>query len=256
MLSAIRRLGVGAILLLLAGPLPADEFRIETKVYLEDADEPAQENLTLFQRGVVYDFLDSSPREVTIYEPTSGQFTLLDVDRKFKTSIDRKTLSAFVAAVKVQAEKAQPLIREAADPEFEVAFNERLKEVSLQGDLIQYAAAGQAFPADQGHIARHYREFADMYARLNATRPGALPPFARLQLNSQLASRGLYPTRVELTLVRGRLLAGGKTVARSEHSVGWRLLRADQKRIDAASRQRVQFKSVSFGKYRRLGEYE
>lgn len=231
-----------------------EDFRIESTVYVGEGDEArVVKNLTLFKNMMVYDFLLTAPRETTIYDPRRGEFILLDDVRKVKTQIPQKTLLSFVSELKLKAEqKGHRIAKEAANPRFEMAFDERLSEITLTGKLIHYTAQGQKFPDEK--VAAQYLDFADMYARLNVvTRPGALPPFARLQLNQALAERKLIPTKVQRTLKsRNPLVVGGDLVARSEHAVSWRLLRDDHQKIDDADRHWFQYRQVSFGEYQNL----
>jgi hypothetical protein len=150
----------------------------------------------------------------------------------------------------VLAGRKDALYREAAEPKFEVTFDERLKRLDLKGDLIRYSAQGKPFP--NRATAENYREFVDMYTRLNATQPNSLPPFARLELNAALAERGICPTLVERTTISPRALADEESIVRSEHTFALRILGSDQKRIDIAHQQRADYEVVDFGKYRQL----
>ena len=44
----------------------ADDFRIETEIFIGNEEKPAVENLTLFYDGRVYDFLLTEPAEITV----------------------------------------------------------------------------------------------------------------------------------------------------------------------------------------------
>jgi hypothetical protein len=244
------RLSFAALVLpcLTAPALVAADFRIETKVYLGEETASTTGNLTLFYQHAVYDFFDGNPREITIYDPRQKHFTLLDVERQVKTRIDQETLLEFVAGIEVRAAKGGALVRESARPKFKHEFDASTKTVVLSGERIRYVAQGQTF-AD-AETERQYKEFADMYARLNSTRVGALPPMARLELNAALAERRLLPVAVTRTLRSQNLLLGETQIARSEHIVTWRLLRSDEERIDKANAQLVSFKAVAFDEFR------
>ena len=235
---------------LAVGTAGGEDLRIETRIYVEGEEQPVAENLTLFHLGVVYDFLDTAPRETAVYNSQQGYFTLLDPQRKVKTRIEEKTLLEFIAGVRVAALKGDELVKEAAQPRFEVDYDERLSQVRLQGQALGYTAQGRPFPTE--NAARQYRQYADNYTRLNATRPGALPPFARLQLNRELAAKRLYPTQVELSTRTGRGLRSSEQTIRSEHAVTWRLSRDDLNRISTAGRQMAQFEAVGFPQYRQV----
>jgi hypothetical protein len=250
--SSMRKATMAAASLVLACSALAqgEDFRIESRIYAGDDSAPIYRNLTLFQRHIVYDFFDGPAGETTIYESAAGTFTLLDPQRKVKTTLDRDTLGKFVAGIKVLAAKRDSLFREAAEPKFEISFDDRLEQLHLKGKLIHYAAQGQPFTSDA--TAREYREFVDMYTRLNATQPNSLPPFARLELNAALAGRGICPTMVERKILSKGPLTSEESVIRSEHTVTWRVLESDQRRIDIANNQRAEFEAVDFGRYRRL----
>ena len=85
----------------------AEDLRIESRIYVGEEASPAYRNLTLFQRHVVYDFIDGPAGETTIYESHTGTFTLLDAERKVKTTLDRETLAEFVARIEVRAGKTE-----------------------------------------------------------------------------------------------------------------------------------------------------
>jgi hypothetical protein len=235
---------------LAASSLTAADFRIESKVFVADEKEPVNGNLTLFYQNAVYDFFEGTPREITIYDPRQKHFTLLDVERQVKTRIDEATLLEFVAGIKVRAAKGGALVRESAYPKFKLEEDSSTKTVVLNGDRIRYVAQGHEFASAEAE--RQYQEFADMYARLNATRKGALPPMARLELNTALAQRHLLPIAVTRTTRSQHLLLGETQIARSEHVVTWRLLRSDEERIDKANAQLVSFKAVAFDEFRKL----
>jgi hypothetical protein len=96
-----------------------------------------------------------------------------------------------------------------------------------------------------------YRNFADWYARLNATRPGSLPPFARLKLNQAIAKEGWIPKEVELTVTPKMRVVGRKLVMRSHHAAVWQLSGTDRDRIDKAASHMVSFQAVGFQDYRK-----
>jgi hypothetical protein len=102
----------------------------------------------------------------------------------------------------------------------------------------------------QEDAAQQYQHFADWYARLNATRPGNPPPFARIELNQAVANRRLIPKEIqrEITVTQG--LNKTTLVARSRHIVNWRLSRTDREKITEVSRNLVTFESVSYHQFR------
>ncbi len=224
------------------------EFRVDTDVFLGEEKEPFAENVTIFKAGLVYDFPLSGPREITVFDPSRGRFVLLDVEREVKTTLTTQELLEFVAAMKVHAQEMGGLFAAAADPQFEERFDSSTGWINLQAPTLSYRARGQQPELDLA--AARYREFADWYARLNATRPGSLPPFARIELNRVMAERGRIPAEVELTLESQEAERVRRVVLRSRHFPFWRLSATDHKRLEAAGAQMAQFRAIRFSEYR------
>jgi hypothetical protein len=254
MLNSIRCLSVGIVLLTgtLTTVAQEEEFRIETDVFMGDADEPFAENVTIFSAGLVYDFPLAGPEQITVFDPIRGRFVLLDVTRRIKTTLTIKELLEFTAAMKVHAGEKGGVFAAACDPQFAEEFDAETGWLSFDSKLLSYRTKG-AKPKISS-AARDYQEFADWYARLNATRPGSLPPFARIQVNRALNQRGEIPIEVELTVSPPNRLLGRKLVIRSRHLPYWRLSNTDRKRIDTAGSYMAKFEAVSFKDYRRATE--
>jgi hypothetical protein len=238
---------------LLAGQMPvmpatAEDFRIETDVFLGAEKEPVAQNVTLFTGSLVYDFPLIGPQEITAFDVSRGRFILLDVPRKIKTTLQTQELLEITAAIKVQAQGMDGVFAFAAAPQLNRAVDESSGWLTLSSSLLTYRAKGVKPP--RPGAAATYREFADWYARLNATRPGNLPPFPRLELNQLLAERQEIPEEVELTVEPKNRWAGRKLVVRSRHIVNWRLSNTDRKRIDTAGSYMADFQAVSFQEYR------
>ena len=231
----------------------AVEFRIDTQVYLDKEETPAYQSVTLFQRRIVYDFVDADGGEITIYDPHVRRFILLDTQRRVKTEISEDVLMQFVAEVKVRAiDAGGPTAREAADPQFRAVFDQTEQTLSLLGKRLDYVVRASDVRFPNSAAAESYYNFIDMYTRLNATRKGALPPHARLELNEALVQHNILPASIERTMRSGNPLLGKSIVARSEHTVSWRLVREDRDLIDRAAKYRVNFEDVSFGVYRQV----
>jgi hypothetical protein len=230
-------------------PVLADDFRIETKVFVGTDKSPVSQTTTLFKAGYVYDYLSSpsSPEQVAVFDKQHGRFILLDRTRKLKTEIKSENVLAFAEKCQALAAKSSnAFLKFAADPEFDTDFSAD-GELTLASQYINYKLQTQ--PANTPEAAQQYREFSDWYARFNAmSNPESTPPFARLAVNEELASRGLVPTEVQLTISAPRKL--GRTVAvRSEHHVSWRLLKRDEERIAETANQLATFKSVAFDEF-------
>ncbi|MCA9268336.1 MAG: hypothetical protein KDA41_07685, partial [Planctomycetales bacterium] len=130
----------------LANGADAEDFRIETKVFVGDAAEPLSSNLTLFHAGVVFDFLNDPTEEIAVFDPRQGHFTLIDIRRRIKTRIERDVLLEFIAEMKVRAANSSPLARASAEPKFTPDFDEFSRTLTLKGDIISYGASGERFP--------------------------------------------------------------------------------------------------------------
>jgi hypothetical protein len=224
------------------------EFRVETDVFVNGQKKPVAQNLTVFTSGLVYDFPLSGPGEVAVLDPQRGRFVLLDTSRKVKATLTTQELLEFAASMKVQAADADGLLGFAVRPQFEQTFDEQGGWLTLGSKWITYRLKGS--PPKDPTLVETYRQFADWYARLNATRPGNLPPYARLELNRVTAERGLIPEQVELTVVPNNRLVGRTLVVRSTHLVNWRLSNTDRQRIEEAGDHLVNFQTVKFSEFR------
>ena len=232
-----------------AGYALGADFRVESNVFDDSTGRsasPFSRNLTLFRAGTVYDFLLDDPNRVTIFDPAAGTFTLLDGRRKIKTYVDRENLLRFIVALQDRAREAGPLHQFAADPEFQAEFDPATGQVTLASPRWTYRARGSR--VENRQAATQYMQFADWYARINATRVGAMPPMPRLELNQALADRGLTPTEVQLSLDRGEK----KTELRSTHQFGWKLAPGDDDRVKSARSMAKLFREVPFQKFRQI----
>lgn len=225
----------------------AQDFRIESEITLDDEKQPVSENLTLFAAGIVYDFSLVGPKEITIFDPRREQFVLLDVERKMRLTLSNDQILQMNAAIRTASNDRDPFF---FDPKFEESFDEDDRSLTLSNERIQYAAQGSV-PDEEATILQ-YRQFADWYARLNATRPGTMPPFARLELNRAMAARGIVPEQVRLTIYPKHRFLSRKTEAKSKHLFVWQLSNTDRTRIEKANHYRATFDEVSFRTYRRI----
>lgn len=223
------------------------EFRVETDVFIGTQKKPVAQNLTIFTSGLVYDFPLMGPSEIAVLDPTRGRFVLLDTQRKVKSTLTTQELLEYTASIKAQAQDADGVVGFAVSPQFDQTFDESTGWLTLSSKPMTYRLKG--LKPKQPAAVEVYRQFADWYARLNATRPGNLPPFARLELNKAAAARGLVPEEVELTVVSGSL--GGKRLAvRSRHMINWLLSNTDRKRVEEAGDFLVNYQSIKYPEYR------
>jgi hypothetical protein len=226
----------------------ADDFRVETDVFVKDEPQPVAETLTLFAGDVVYDFLLSGPREITVFDVRRGRIVLLDQQRKVRTTLTTAELVELSAAIKARADgpDGKPIFATS----FVAEVDQEAGSVRLTGGNLEYTAQGTA--ETRVDEAGRYYVFADWYARLNALRPGNPPPFARLELNRRLAELKRLPREITRTLsLPGKLRAQAREV-RSRHVCTWKLSTSDRKRIDDASVFMADFKPVSLANYWQL----
>jgi hypothetical protein len=239
---------LGIATLWLAGSARAEEFRVESDVFIGDQKEPIARSVTLFSSGLVYDFPRLGPKEITVFDPARGRFVLLDPERKVKTTVATQELLELAAAMKVHAKDLTGAFAFAANPKFEEHLDADTDWLTLSSPVLTYRA--RCMSPEVAAAADRYRQFADWYARLNATRPGSLPPFARMELDRAIAERQQVPLEVELTVEPERRFVGRRLVVRSRHHFNWRLSNTDRQQIDTAGNYMAGFESVSVSVYR------
>jgi hypothetical protein len=238
----LRAIAVGCVAIALWATVSAagQEFRVGTDVYVDDEKKPVSESLTLFTSDVVYDFLLKPAEEATIFDIRRGKLVLLDSQHQTKTSLTTGELAEFSSAIKVLGVQkgAVGLLQ----PQFDMNYDAEQFRVTLSSEWLTYKAKGVT--AQHLEAAQRYRQFADWYARLNAIRPGSLPPFGRLELNQALAERGLLPQEIERTVVLDRPVAKKTLHAKSKHAIIWILSNTDRKRIEQAGRDLANFQEI------------
>lgn len=230
--------------LVLIVPASCQDFRMETEVY-ENGAEPVSESLTLFAGDVVYDFLLTPTEETAILDIQRGKLVLLDAKRGLKTTFTTGQLAEFSAAILSKGTEKGP--NGLFQPKFETVYDAEQRRVTLTSDWLTYKAKGVDAKYDEG--AQRYRQFADWNARLNAMRPGNMPPFGRLALNQVLAEHGLLPQEIERTVILDRPVTNKTLHAKSKHAINWILSNTDRGRIEKAGRDLVNFKEVPPGSY-------
>mgnify|MGYP006908206457 CR=1 FL=1 len=226
---------LGVLLSLSVASAAADDFRIETKVYVGKSKEPVSQNTTLFRAGYVYDYL-SGPERVTVFDQRGGRFVLLDPERKLRAEVKTEEVRELLEQLQdLAGRSSDPTMRFAAHPEFKVTYKD--EELKLDSPHMTYELKTMDAVSDEA--AQQYHEFSDWYARFNTmAQRGSAPPFPRLQVNAELAKRGLVPTSVHLS-TRG-------VKAHTEHYVSWRLLDSDHRRIAETANQLATFQEVDF----------
>jgi hypothetical protein len=242
-----------ASIILLAPPAAAQDFRVETEIFVGKNKEPAAEYLTVFKAGIVYDFMLQSPEEVIIYDVKRGRFVLLDPERRLQAEVTLERLRELTADIKLAAANAEDEnVRFLADPVFDqIKLNPAEQKIRMVSKRLTYEAQG-AVPPDAG-IVRRYADFADGYARLNGLRLGNMPPFARMKLNEKIAEQGWTPVEVVRTIPGQAVLAKDYEV-RSHHLYTWKVLPTDEQRMAQADRYLQGFEGADIARYLNLAK--
>ena len=241
--------------IIISGSAAAEDFRIDTDVFQGAEDKPVSETITIFTGDVIYDFLlpdteTGADEQVTMFDVRRGRIVLMDAGRRVQTTLSTDDLLQFTAGMKALA--LQKGDTDFFDPKFEVQFDETDGTLTLASRRLTYQV--QAVTPKHAESVRRIQEFADWYARLNAVRPGNLPPFGRIALNAALAERNMIPQKIERTILIDRPVADKKYVARSEHTTNWLLSTTDRRRIDRASRYIATFQQVTPDAYWEVGQ--
>ena len=225
-----------------------EDFRIESVVW-KDKKELSR-NTTLFQGGIVYDYL-ASPQRTAIFDKPHSRFILLDPSAKVKTEISTRDVQLMATRMQEMSGKREnAFLKFAAYPKFNVGSDKKTDELIFTSSFMSYRV--KTVKATSPEAAEQVRDFSDWYARLNTMlNPGATPPFARIAVNKELASRGLVPEAVGLRIPAQLSLGGHGASLRSEHEVSWRLRQKDLKQISDTATELASFKTVSLDEYRK-----
>ena len=212
-----------------------EALRVETDVFADRDDVPIAHSLTLFSSQVAWDFLDTTPAEKktsdsesehskafngesVLHDPTRERVLLIDPLRQVKTSIDSIQLERLRVSLSKWARTSDDkLLCWAGGPHFENGIQESLDAIELVGPRVQYRIETTDAPSQE--IAGQYRQFADTAILLRALlHPGGIPPFPRMALNKQLASKAKLPTSVTLEIdSRGSLVPSGLSSMMQRH---------------------------------------
>ena len=230
------------------------DFRVDTELFQNQEKKPFLQSLTIFADGIVYDFRLTEPAEASVFDPRHGRFTLLDETRKVKAAVTTQELLDFTLALEPHAAEKKGLIAFCAAPQFETTVNDVERngqmhvELRMVGKPLTYVALGER--PERHDAVKAYRQFADWYARLNATFPENLPPGARLALNQAMAERELLPLEILRTTTVGAAIPR-KWEVKSQHRVNWTLSGEDRKKIDRAADMMATFRAVSYVEYQK-----
>ena len=219
----------------------AEEFRIETRVYVDDEPKPVSETTTLFLDGVVYDFL-AEPAQVAVFRKPGGgrlgRFILLDPSHEIRTELSTDQLAGAMGKLRAwAAQQTDPFLKFAANPQFNESYDEQSGRLTLASLTETYEV--DTAKTDHPVAQAEYQEFLDWYTRLNTLLSAGPPPQPRLQLNAALARHNVIPLKVKLTR------AGEDQSIRAEHEFTWRLSRQDMNRIDNVRESLASYRDVS-----------
>ena len=223
----------------------AEDFRIESRVYVDDEKKPLQTSTTLFKGGTVYNFVGDSP-EITVLDRGAQRIVVLHEKLKLRAEITAEQLDEFTGKIRgYLARSRREHLQFLSRPVFDESFNPANGTLKMASKLLTYEVEGE--PCEDDETLAAYREFSDWQSQFNVRMNASATPFplARLPLNEALERRKIMPTRV------ARKTEGiDKTPAmRSEHDVLLRLLGADQKRIDDTDERLVEFTQVDLETY-------
>lgn len=231
------------ILALVATAALADDFRIETEVFFGEEEKPISRSTTLFQGGVVYDFL-AEPKHIAVFRKRGGEgrFILLDVNRRVRTELSTDQLAGAMNKLKNWAARQRdPFLKFAADPQFEETFDRETGQLLLASHEESYTIKTESAKAPESMA--EYREFLDWYSRLNTLIHAGPPPEPRLQVNAALARYQVLPVTVELAR------EGEKEKLRAEHQFVWLLNKKDLNKIEDARAAIVAYRPVENEQY-------
>ena len=228
----------------------AENFRIETKIFEGNSEEPVSETTTLFCDGVVYDFLKTPVQTAVFKKPNgknAGRFILLNGQQRIRTEISTDQIQGAVEDLRTWAgQQSQPFLKFAANPEFKETFEPGSGQLVLASHIESYTV--ETTPAKNPKAATEYRVFLDWYAQLNTLLSGGPPPQPRLELNKSLSRHKAIPKTVELTR------AGDKEPLRAEHEFTWLLSQDDMSRIEDVNAALAGYREVKNEEYLRLSE--
>ena len=250
-----------ATLALFATAAAAQDFRVETRVYEGEATEPARTSVTLFQEGRVYDFV-GEPAETRVFSARAGgdagTFILLDTQRRLRSEIPTHEIAGIMEASRRWArQQRDPLLLFAADPHFEEAFQQngpgKRGELTLTSDVIRYQI--RTTPAKDSDRLRAFHRFSDWSAQLYVVlHPGKTPPFPRLAASRAMLEQGVIPEEITFTIAPHKPQRPQEIVMRATHDVRWRLSKQDRERIEQVHKELVNFRLVSYDRYRQVAE--
>lgn len=236
----------------LSQPSWAQQFRIETQIYIGAEAETASENTTLFAGGLVFDVQQKGGQthEVAILDPQHRKIILLDRFRQVKLELDEIQLIKMADSLRKQTStnKAAGFL---VNDRFEENVDLDNGTATLTSPLIKYTVTGRR-PSDVRMLPQ-YNQFIDYFTRMKFSDPHAFPPFPRLRLNETLSKLGWIPTEVTIDIDENMLFKEGLK-ATSKHTMIPNLSDKDLATVSQLKVQWLNFKPVSLNEYRGLSE--
>jgi len=234
----------------LADSVHAQQFKIESQIYINGEDQPSSSNVTMFSEGLVFDFQTNGTQshEVTILQPKQHQTILLDRLRRIKLVLDDVQLIGMADALRRET---------AQDKTAGFLVNERYKETitlengaaTLKSPTIAYSIRGSR-PTDI-QVFPIYSNFIEAFTRLQVADPHAFSPFPRMRLNETIRKLGWVPSEVKVTFQSNPLMKQGLT-ATSKHTYIDGLSSADQGKIAELKAEWLNFEEVDLYEFRHL----
>ncbi len=227
----------------------AADFRVVTRIFRAEDQQPIGENTTIFHEGKVYDF-PASGDQITCFERAENQFVIFDTANRTWTRIPTDQLLQYTAWLKEKSsESDDPLLQFCSAPKFEMRSENEGKRWIFEHPVLHYEVEG--VPLEDPEVGLQYRAFSDWYARLNAMlRPQSLPPFPRLLVNQKLVQQNLLPQEVELRIGPSPHIDNGEMLVRSVHKLHHKLSEKDHERLAWVNGCRQKFSEVKLIAYR------
>ena len=183
------------------------EFKIDTKMFLDDSKESSFNTKTIFSEGLIFDFPlaagNKSPDEILVYDSNLKTISLLDLKRQMQLKLMDVQLKKMTEAIRQQM-STEDRTRMLVEQTFEEKINPDENSLVLVGDQkITYRMHGTA--PESPKVMSAYFEFLDVFTRVQITDPKKLPPFARFRLNKSIRQLGWIPDRVDISVGKSEL---------------------------------------------------
>lgn len=181
-------------------PTSAPEFKVLSRVEMGGPGETYQQQ-TIFSGGKIYDLPYPATGQVTVLDPRQDAFVLLDSRRlpAKKTVVPLTDLRNAAVEIRTRIDSEPQRARDwgaDAEPQFASAGHVRILAPQLSYEF-------SVVPEPQPQIAVAFDTFTTWTARLNTLDMAGAPPFMRIAASSEMAKRGVVPTRVTRTLADG-----------------------------------------------------